>query len=604
MTVSGVLEKICVNAYNDAFSDVLDKTGVTSVDAEPHPLKTPKIVITEASSEEFGHFQCNYALQVAKQLKMSPKQVAEKWLDKIKLQPETNEILDTIEIKGPGFINFRVKPNYLAHLLQQNMQDPLKRFGIAKDTKPLKIIIDYSSPNIAKEMHVGHLRTTIIGDCLNRVFRFLGHDVLALNHIGDWGTQFGMLITYLKIVFPDIEHSLPHHVNVSDLVQWYKEAKKRFDEDPEFKKQAQLEVVALQGGEKNSRKIWQHICDISRTAYQQIYTLLEIDPRLTERGESYYDPMLADIVQRLEQKGLVTISDGAKCIFLEGFTNREGEPLPLILQKADGGYNYSTTDLAAIYHRAQEEKGDCIFYVVDSGQSLHFQMVFKAAEKAGFYDPKKIRVEHVPFGLVLRSDGKKFKTREGDTERLIDLIQNAILKSADILKSRSPELSNSELQLMSNALGINAIKYADLSCHRESDYTFSYDKMLSFEGNTAAFIMYAYVRILSIQRKINMSVEHLMAQHEKIVLATPAEMSLGLLLCQFQDVLLKMKQDLLPSRLTEYLYRLADKFHLFFHQCRVEGSPEQNSRLLLCIAVAQVLEQGMKLLGLKPLERM
>jgi len=628
MTLSLLLEKILTQAFVEAFPDL---NVLSQKDG-----KKSKIIVTEASSAEFGHFQCNYALQIAKPLKMNPPLIAKYWVEKInELIPSNSEyqgIIEKIEIKGAGFINFYIHPEHLAYRLTKSIQDRSHRFGITKTDNPLKVIIDYSSPNTAKEMHVGHLRSTIIGDSLNRLFRFFGHDVLALNHVGDWGTQFGMLIAYIKsfvdnekttasepLAFEYVLEKKIANATLSDLAQWYKASKKTFDADPEFKKQAQLEVVALQSGEPTSLTTWKEICEISRHAYQHVYKLLDIDPSLTERGESYYDPMLAKTIEKLEKVKLngqpfVVISEGAKCIFLEGFTNREGEPLPLILQKSDGAYNYSSTDLAALDHRVNEEQGNCLLYVVDAGQSLHFQMIFKAAELAGFYDPKKVRIEHVPFGLVLRNDGKKFKTREGDTERLIDLIQNAIDKAKEILQNRNSDLDPHELQHTAEVLGINAIKYADLSCNRESDYIFSYEKMLKFEGNTAAFIMYAYVRIRSIQRKIlqktnaedmNNAMEAMFKNEAATLkIIEPSEIALALLLCQFEDVLLKMQDHLNPSRLTEYLYRLAEKFHLFFHQCRVEGSEEQNSRLFLCYAVALVLKQGMELLGLRSLERM
>jgi len=385
-------------------------------------------------------------------------------------------------------------------------------------------------------------------------------------------------------------------------VQWYKASKKRFDEEPDFKKQAQEEVVALQSGNKDALRIWEHICTISRKAYQNIYDLLDI--HIVERGESFYNPYLAPLLQDLEQKGLLTTSDGARVMILEGFTNREGDPLPLILQKSDGGYNYATTDLAALRHRVQVEKGEWLIYVIDAGQSLHLEMVFAAARKAGYYDPKKVRVDHVDFGFVLNSEGKKFKTRSGETERLIDLLETAIAKAKEKLKEHSPTLTEQELESSARVLGINAVKYADLSNHRISDYVFSYDKMLKFEGNTAAFLLYAYTRIRSIQRKIKVDISSLIGQNVAIVLEDPIEIALGLLVCQFSETLESLAKELVPHRLTDYLYRLAEKFHLFFHHCRVEGSALQESRLLLCEAVAQVLHQGIRLLGLKPLERM
>jgi arginyl-tRNA synthetase len=502
------------------------------------------------------------------------------------------------EIAGPGFINIKLDPHFLSQLAQNILHD--SHLGITLPEKPLKIIIDFSSPNIAKEMHVGHLRSTIIGDSLARLFEFLGHDVLRLNHLGDWGTSFGMLIAYLKEEAPDILNGT-QKTDLTHLVQWYKASKAKFDADSDFKKQAQLEVVALQRGKPDARHAWELICDISKKAYREIYSLLDV--RLTDRGESYYNPFLPEIVSDLEKKNLVTLSDGAKCIFLEGFQNREGESLPLMIQKSDGGYNYDTTDMAAIYHRIFEELGDRLIYVTDAGQSTHFQMIFKAAEKAGYLDPQKVRVDHVPFGLVLGLDGKKFKTRSGDTEKLIDLLEAAIDQADALLLEKNPEMQEGERKTLARSLGIGAVKYADLSCNRTGDYTFSYERMLRFEGNTAAFLMYAYVRVAGIKRKVGIN-PHSLLSHHHIQLHHPAEVDLGLHLIRFQEALDAVANDLLPNRLTDYLYALAEKFNVFFRDCRVEGSPHQNERLLLCEATAKILKQGLSLLGVHTVEKM
>jgi arginyl-tRNA synthetase len=588
MTLSNLLKQQCQQALTQAFPTKVAEIDFAMLD------------ITEATQQKFGHYQFNSAMKLSKTLGENPRQIAEKMVQSLNAQPDTSSLFSKIEIAGPGFINFSFNPDFVSATLQAQCQDP--HLGVTPPAKPLKIIIDFSSPNIAKEMHVGHLRSTIIGDCLAKILSFMGHQVLCLNHVGDWGTQFGMLIAYLKKTLPAITDPIPPKVDLSSLAAWYQASKKQFDEDPVFKKQAQQEVVALQKGEETSKRVWEHICAISRTAYQHIYDLLDI--HLIERGESFYNSLLAPVIQQLEQQNLLTLSEGAKCIYLDGFTNREGEPLPLILQKSDGGYNYATTDMAALQHRIQKEQGDWLIYITDAGQALHFQMVFAASKKANIYDPKKIRIDHVPFGLVLKTDGKKFQTRSGKTERLIDLLQTAIEHAKQKLKEHNPDISESELEASATVLGINAVKYADLSCHRLSDYVFSYDKMLQFEGNTAAFLLYAYVRIQSIQRKVNVDITGLLANNTPIVLEETAEIALGLLVCQFNETLENCTRELLPNRLTDYLYRLAEKFHGFFHQCRVEGSSNQNSRLLLCFATAQVLRQGLLLLGLKPLERM
>lgn len=556
------------------------------------------VEVVQSTQEKFGHYQCNSAMKLAKLLQKNPRQVAEAVVKNVRSDLDGKPFISKLEIAGPGFINITLDTAYITQAAQAVLDEP--HLGIDLPTKRQRVIVEFSSPNTAKEMHVGHLRSTIIGDSLARLFEFLGHDVMRLNHIGDWGTAFGMLIAYMKEEVPQVitgkeSTDLPH------LMNWYRASKKRFDEDAAFKKRAQLEVVALQGGDRDALKAWEIICDISRKAYQEIYD--QLDVKLVERGESYYNPMLADTVADLEAKGLIQISDGAKCIFLEGFQNREGQPLPLMVQKSDGGYNYDTTDIAAIRQRTQIEKADRIIYVVDAGQSTHFQMIFKAAEKAGYLDPKKIKVEHVPFGLVLGADGKKFRTRSGETERLVDLLQEAIDEAKKILAERSPEMSEQERDALAHALGIGAVKYADLSSHRISDYMFSYERMLRFEGNTAAFLMYAYVRVAGIKRKVKSDIDDIL-QKSKIALEHPSEIALGQHLMQFGEALEQVSRELLPNRLTDYLYGLAEKFNAFFRDCRVEGTPQQNSRLLLCEAVARTLKQGLEILGVNTVERM
>lgn len=564
--------------------------------------------IVQSTQEKFGHYQCNMSMKLSKIVRLPPRDISSKLIENLDIHTEggnndSSAMLLPPTVAGPGFINLSLTPQFLAHHVNAMLLGD--RLNIVKDA-PKKIIIDFSSPNTAKEMHVGHLRSTIIGDCLARLFEFLGHDVLRLNHIGDWGTSFGMLIAYMKDECPQVLTGA-EPTDLTHLVAWYRAAKLKFDADPEFKKRSQQEVVRLQNGNAEALKAWKIICDISRRAYQEIYDLLDI--KIIERGESFYNPDLASTVDDLTQKGLVTLSNGAKCIFLndkgdgEGFQNRQGESLPLMVQKSDGGYNYDTTDMAAIRHRIDIEKGDRLIYVTDAGQAQHFQMIFKAAEKAGYLDPKKVRVDHVPFGLVLGGDGKKFRTRSGETERLIDLLTSAIDQADKIIAERSPTMPEQERHVLAKALGVGAVKYADLSTHRCSDYTFSYERMLKFEGNTAAFIMYSYVRVHGIKRKINIDVEALMRE-ESISLQHPSEIALGLHLAQFPETLSIVAEDLLPNRLTDYLYTLAEKFNAFFRDCRVEGASEQASRLLLCEVVARVLKQGLDILGLHTVERM
>ncbi|MDO8954648.1 MAG: arginine--tRNA ligase [Gammaproteobacteria bacterium] len=562
-------------------------------------LQQSQVEITPSTQVQFGHYQCNSAMKLTKILGKNPLVIAEQIIDQLDRKDALSSIqmISKLDIAGPGFINITLDTAYLALRVEHMLED--SRLGI--DTvQAERVIVDFSSPNTAKEMHVGHLRSTIIGDALSRIFEFLGHDVLRLNHIGDWGTAFGMLIAYMK------EHAQAilagqEQTDLSHLVNWYRESKKRFDEDPEFKARAQLEVVALQGGNPESLRAWAIICDISRRAYQEIYDLLDI--KVTERGESFYNPMLADAVHDLEAKGLIEISDGAKCIFPPGFVNRENDRQPLIIQKSDGGYNYASTDIAALRHRIDVEKAERIMILTDAGQASHFAMVFKVAEMAGYLDRAKVRIDHVPFGLVLGPDGKKFRTRSGETERLADLLYTGIEHAKAILQERYGDSSDIDLPEMAKALGINAIKYADLSTNRIGDYSFSYEKMLKFEGNTAAFIMYSYVRTASIKRKIGGDMADIIA-NTTLELDHPSEIQLALILNRFAEVLLQITQDLLPNRLSDYLYQVADHFNAFFRDCRVEGDTQQSSRLLLCEATGRTLRQGMELLGLKVLEKM
>jgi arginyl-tRNA synthetase len=553
------------------------------------------IEITQSTQDKFGHYQCNSAMKLGKLVQGHPRQIAEKLLAHLnKSEPKISQI----DIAGPGFINITIDPAFIGQKVDALLRDP--RLGVDVPTKKQRIIAEFSSPNVAKEMHVGHLRSTIIGDSIARLFEFLGHDVLRLNHIGDWGTAFGMLIAYMKEKAPHVLTG-EKATDLTQLCAWYKAAKYKFDTNPEFKLTSQREVVALQGGDPTALQAWNIICEISRKAYQEIYDLLDIN--LNERGESTYNPWLAEVVAELDSKGLVTVSEGAKCIFLEGFQNREGDPLPLMIQKSDGGYNYDTTDMAAIRQRIVEEKADRIIVVTDAGQSTHFQMVIKAAEKAGYLDPAKVRVDHVTFGLVLGGDGKKFRTRSGDTEKLIDLLVAAEKEAENILIDRNPEMDPTERKLLADTIGINAVKYADLSCNRVHDYVFSYERMLKFEGNTAAFLMYAYVRVGGIKRRLQADIDAVKREFH-ITLTHPSEVALALHLLQFAEALELVAQELLPNRLTDYLYILAEKFNAFFRDCRVEGTAEQNSRLLLCEAVALVMKQGMTILGLKTVDKM
>ncbi len=556
-------------------------------------------MVVPASNPKFGDYQANIALSLSKQLGQQPRAIAQKLLEHL----DVTGICETPTIAGPGFINLRLEPTYLEAQLsaiQRNL-----RLGINQAKKPQHVIVDFSSPNIAKEMHVGHLRSTIIGDCIARILEFRGHDVLRLNHVGDWGTQFGMLIAYLREAYPEAL-TTSNALDLGDLVTFYRKAKQRFDADKEFQQTARQEVVKLQTGEADSRRAWQLLCEQSRREFQSIYDLLDI--KLTERGESFYNPLLGAVVEDLAQQGLLVEDSGAKCVFLEGFTNKAGEPLPLIVKKSDGGYNYATTDLAAIRYRIQQDGAERIIYVTDAGQANHFAQVFQVARRAGWLTDK-VEVVHVPFGLVLGEDGKKLQTRSGETVRLRDLLDEAIARTDTDLEARLNEEGREETAEfkahVAKVVGISAVKYADLSQNRTSNYVFSFDKMLALQGNTAPYLLYAYVRIQGISRKGDIDFEQ-MGTDAKILLQEEMELVLAKHLLQLSEVLNAVEQDLQPNRLCQYLYELSQKFNQFYDQCPVlkADEPQRTSRLMLCDLTARTLKLGLSLLGIPVLERM
>lgn len=567
-------------------------------------------ILVSASNPKFGDYQANVALSLSKKLGKPPRIIAGEIVNKL----DVSDICEPPEIAGPGFINLKLQTSYLEAQLNAIQLD--SRLGIPKATIPQKQIVDFSSPNIAKEMHVGHLRSTIIGDSIARILEFCGHDVLRLNHVGDWGTQFGMLITHLVDCYPDLQgimfmetplgNYLLGDVNIGDLVEFYRESKKKFDNDEEFRERSRKAVVSLQSGDKFTKDAWDLLCEASRKEFKIIYDLLNI--KLIERGESFYNPLLPKVVKDLAATGLLEESQGAKCVFLDGFTNREGNPLPLIVQKSDGGYNYATTDLAALRYRIQEDKAKRIVYVTDEGQSNHFSQFFQVAKKANWI-PNDVELVHVPFGLVLGEDGKKFKTRSGDTVRLRDLLDEAINRARADIEKRLQEDGRTEteefIQNVAEVVGISAVKYADLSQNRTSSYVFSYDKMLSLKGNTAPYLLYAYVRIQGISRQGNIDFANL-GINRQILLKEDAELTLAKHLLQLDEVIKEVEQDLLPNRLCDYLYQLSDKFNKFYENCPVLKSeePARTSRLMLCDLTAKTLKLGLSLLGIKVLERM
>ncbi|MEI6615963.1 MAG: arginine--tRNA ligase [Cyanobium sp. ELA507] len=579
--------------------------------------------LAPATKPEFGDFQANAALALAKPLQQPPRAVAAAMVEQLAADPDFAALCLPPQIAGPGFINLTLRPEALVAEVASRLVDPRLGVPLANGaanpdrprTSPEPVIVDFSSPNIAKEMHVGHLRSTIIGDCLARVLEFRGHPVLRLNHVGDWGTQFGMLITHLKQVAPEAL-TTADAVDLGDLVAFYRQAKQRFDEDEAFQTTAREEVVKLQGGDPVSLKAWGLLCDQSRREFQLIYDRLAI--ALSERGESFYNPYLAAVVADLEAAGLLVTDDGARCVFLEGVSGKEGKPLPVIVQKRDGGFNYATTDLAAIRYRfAAAPAGDGarrVIYVTDAGQASHFAGVFQVARRAGWI-PEGGRLEHVPFGLVQGEDGKKLKTRAGDTVRLKDLLDEAVERSEADLRRRLEEEGRSEdedfIRHVATTVGLAAVKYADLSQNRTTNYQFSFDRMLALAGNTAPYLLYALVRIAGIVRK------GLAAGDDEATVAAeppagslhfsePQEWALVRELLKFDLVIAEVEEELLPNRLCTYLFELSQVFNRFYDQVPVlKADPVARvSRLALCRLTAETLKLGLGLLGIPTLERM
>ena len=560
-----------------------------------------------ASKPEFGDFQANGALGLAKRLGKPPRLIAEAIAAQLKLDDTFKQLCEPVQIAGPGFLNLTLKAEVLAAELHGRLEDP--RLGVEKVINDINnsatIIVDFSSPNIAKEMHVGHLRSTIIGDCIARVLEFRGYRVLRLNHVGDWGTQFGMLISQLKQVAPEALNTADA-IDLGDLVTFYREAKQRFDNDSKFQTISREEVVKLQAGDPVSLKAWGLLCEQSRKEFQKIYDTLDIN--LQERGESFYNPKLQDVVDDLNRQGLLVTDDGARCVFLEGMLGKEGKPLPLIVQKSDGGFNYATTDLAAIRYRlgADGDAATRVIYVTDAGQANHFSAVFQVAKRAGWI-PAEATVEHVPFGLVQGVDGKKLKTRSGDTIRLKDLLEEAIEHCGTNLRNRLKEEDRNEsedfIQHVATTVGIAAVKYADLSTNRITNYQFSFERMLALNGNTAPYLLYAAVRIKGIARKGG-SLDG--ATPDKLIFTEPQEWALAKQLLQLDVIISDVETELLPNRLCNYLFELSQSFNRFYDQVPVlkAEEPARSSRLALCNLCANTLELGLQLLGIQTLERM
>jgi arginyl-tRNA synthetase len=586
------------------------REAMATIGVDGNPLVQP------SQDVKFGDYQSNAAMACAKQLGRKPRELAQQLVDNLRI----DDLCEPPEIAGPGFINLRLKPAFIAQLLSEvpaGSTPQAERLGLPLAERREVVAVDLSSPNLAKEMHVGHLRSTVIGDCVCRVLEFLGHVVHRENHVGDWGTQFGMLVAYLRRIKPEVVEK-PDTLVIRDLETFYVEAKALFDKDEDFKSDSRDTVVALQRGDPAVRRIWQAFCDESLRHCHEIYQL--VDVRLEDRGESYYADLMDEVVARLERlKGDdthgVRESEGALCVFLEGFTTREGDPLPLIVRKSDGGYNYATSDLATIVHRVEQLKATRIVYVVGIAQKQHFDMVFAAARKVGFV-PEQVSLEHLGFGNMLRKDGRPFKTREGGTVKLRDLLNEAVARARRVIEEQTNEesrhdqsLSPEQVDEVSEAVGIAAVKYFDLSHSLTSDYKFDWDIMLAMEGNTAPYMLYAYARISSIGRKAGIDFRNLPAG-APILLEHPAEIALGKKLTQFPEVIDMVARELRPNVLTEYLFDLARTFSRLYDKKLgvrvIDASPEglRISRLRLCDITARVLRIGLHLLGIQTVEQM
>ncbi|MCR5536399.1 MAG: arginine--tRNA ligase [Succinivibrio sp.] len=547
--------------------------------------------IESTKDRAHGDFATNAALILAKSLHQAPRQLAEQIVAHLNSIPQISKV----EIAGPGFINFFINQDYICRQIEELQQDP--RSGVALTANPQTIVVDYSAPNVAKEMAVHHIRSTVIGDACVRVLEFLGNKVIRANHIGDWGTQFGMLIAYLE----KKENEQGQGLDLTDFEAFYREAKLCFDEDPKFADKARQYVVQLQGGDAYCYKMWQKL--VKLTMDQNIKLYQRLDVTLTDRdtmGESLYNDMLPGIVADLQQQGLAVEDQGALVVYLPEYKNKDGEPLGNIVRKSDGGYLYTTTDLACIKYRIEKLHAQRILYFTDSRQAQHLHSTWKIAKLAG-YIPEWVSVEHCPFGMMLGKDGKPFKTRTGGTVKLRELLDEAEQRVEHMLEERHSTLSGEQRAQVIHNIAIGAIKYADLSKNRNTDYIFDWDQMLSFEGNTAPYLQYAYSRICSIFRKTSLKTG-------AVVLSSPVEEELCAKLLAFSTAVNDVAQKSLPNILCTYLYELSGLFMHFYEHCPIlkdEVSPElKASRLTLCATTAQVLKLGLSLLGIQVMEQM
>jgi len=552
---------------SEKVSQALIAAGAAA-DCEPQVRQSAKV--------QFGDYQANGVMAIAKKLGMAPRQLAEQVLTHLDL----NGIASKVEIAGPGFINIFLAPAFLAEHVSEALKSD--RLGVAKP-QPQTIVIDYSAPNVAKEMHVGHLRSTIIGDASVRTQEFLGHKVIRANHVGDWGTQFGMLIAYLE----KQQQENAGEMALADLEGFYREAKKHYDEDAEFAERARSYVVKLQGGDEYCRQMWRKLVDITMGQNQIAYERLNVTlTRDDVMGESLYNPMLPGIVADLKAKGLAVESEGATVVFLDEYQNKEGEPMGVIIQKKDGGYLYTTTDIACAKYRYETLHADRVLYYIDSRQHQHLMQAWTIVRKAG-YIPDSLSLEHHMFGMMLGKDGKPFKTRAGGTVKLSDLLDEALERARRLVAEKNPDMPADELEKLANAVGIGAVKYADLSKNRTTDYVFDWDNMLAFEGNTAPYMQYAYTRVLSVFRKAGIEESALL--NAPVMIAEDREAQLAARLLQFEETLTVVAREGTPHVMCAYLYDLAGLFSGFYEHCPIlsaESEAVRNSRLKLALLTA------------------
>ena len=542
--------------------------------------------LTPASDPRFGDYQTNAALVLGKQRGENPRVVAEKVVARF----DTDDLCDAPAVAGPGFINFTLRPSAVAEKTVEVLRDD--RLGIAEAKSPLRVVIDFGSPNVAKPMHVGHIRSTVLGDALARIAQFLGHEVIRDNHIGDWGTQFGMVIYGWKNL---LDRRALQRNPLTEIVRIYKETNQRATSDPEVREACRQELIKLQAGDRENLDIWNECVALSMQDFELVYKLLDIHYDI-QCGESFYHDRLPGVVERLLKSGIAEISEGAVVVFFRD--NPELADKPLIIRKRDGGFNYATTDVATVDYRIDDLKADAIWYVVGAPQILHFKQIFNIARREGY----TADLRHITFGSILGEDRKLMKTRSGENVPLRDLLEEACKRARKIIEEKNPHLSDDEKTAIAQKIGIGAVKYADLSQYRMTDYIFSWDKMLSLQGNTAPYLQNAYVRIRSIFRKAGESVPKI----DKLVLADSAEINLGKRLCQFAETVPQVLNDFRPNILANYLFEVANSFHTFYEACPVLKSPEpaRSSRLALCDLTAQVLKQGLGLLGIKVPEKM